>query len=49
MANQQLAKELHKPTFKKFEKRTYNVCGTDLADMQLNKFNRGFRFLLCVI
>ena len=27
-----------------------NIWGTDLADMQLiNKFNKGFRFLLCVI
>ena len=27
-----------------------NIWGTDLADMQLiNKFNKGSRFLLCVI
>ena len=27
-----------------------NIWGTNLADMQLiNKFNEGFRFLLCVI
>ena len=27
-----------------------NICGADLADLQLrNKFNKGFRFLLCVI
>ena len=27
-----------------------NIWGTDLADMQLiNEFNKGFRFLLCVI
>ena len=27
-----------------------NICGADLADMQLiNKFNKGFTFLLCVI
>ena len=27
-----------------------NICGVDLADMQLtSKFNKGFRFLLCVI
>ena len=27
-----------------------NVWGTDLADMQLtSKFNKGYRFLLCVI
>ena len=28
----------------------YNIWGADLADMQLlSKFNKGFRFLLCVI
>ena len=28
----------------------YNIWGVDLADMQLlSKFNKGFRFLLCVI
>ena len=27
-----------------------NICGADLADMHLiSKFNKGFRFLLCVI
>ena len=27
-----------------------NICGVDLADMQLlSKFNKGYRFLLCVI
>ena len=27
-----------------------NICGTDLADMQLiSKYNKGIRFLLCVI
>ena len=27
----------------------YNIWGADLADMQLiSKFNKGFRFLLCV-
>ena len=31
-------------------KKYTNVWGTDLADMQLiNKFNKGFRFLLCVM
>ena len=51
----QLANELHKPIIKKFEKRNVysrfrdNIWGTDLADMQLiSKFNKGFRFLLCV-
>ena len=40
----------------KLEKRTVysgfkdNIWGADLADMQLiSKFNKGFRFLLCVI
>ena len=27
-----------------------NICSADLTDMQLtSKFNKGFRFLLCVI
>ena len=54
--NIQLAKELHKPNIRKFEKGTVysgfrdNVWGADLADMQLiSKFNKRFRFLLCVI
>ena len=54
--NEKLAKELHKPIIRKFKKRKVysafkdNVWGADLADMQLiNKFNKGFRFLLCVI
>ena len=54
--NEQLAKELHKPIIRKFKKRKVysgfkdNIWGADLADMQLiNKFNKGFRFLLCVI
>ena len=54
--NIQLADELHKPIIKKFKKRKVyssfrdNIWGADLADMQLlNKFNKGFRFLLCVI
>ena len=52
----QLAEELHKPIIRKFKKRTVysgfkdNIWGADLADMQLiSKFNKGFRFLLCVI
>ena len=51
-----LAKEVHKPIIRKFNKRTVysrfkdNIWGADLADMQLiSKFNKGFRFLLCVI
>ena len=54
--NRQLAKELHKPIIKKFNKRKVyssfrdNIWGADLADMQLlSKINKGFRFLLCVI
>ena len=54
--NEQLAKELRKPIIRKFIKRTVysgfkdNIWGADVADMQLiRKFNKGFRFLLCVI
>ena len=54
--NIQLANELHKPIIKKFDKRKVyssfkdNIWGVDLADIQLlSKFNKGFRFLLCVI
>ena len=54
--NVQLANELHKPIIKKINKRKVyssfkdNIWGVDLADMQLlSKFNKGFRFLLCVI
>ena len=54
--NMQLADELHKPIIRKFKKRKVhssfrnNISGVDLADMQLlRKFNKGFRFLLCVI
>ena len=54
--NIQLANELHKPIIRKFEKRKVyssfrdNIWGVDLADVQLlSKFNKGFRFLLCVI
>ena len=53
--NIQLANELHKPIIKKFNSKVYpsfedNIWGVDLADMQLlSKFNKGFRFLLCVI
>ena len=55
ISNKELAEELHKP-IRKLEKRKAhcpfidNIWGTDLADMQLiSKFNKGFRFLLCVI
>ena len=54
--NQQLAEELHKPIIRKFKKRKIhaafkdNIWGADLADMQLlSRYNKGIRFLLCVI
>ena len=54
--NEQLANELHKPVIRKFEKRKVcstfkdNIWGIDLADMQLlSKYNKGIRFLLCVV
>ena len=54
--NEQLANELHKPIIRKFVKRKVystfkdNIWGVDLADMQLlSKYNKGIRFLLCVI
>ena len=53
---EQLAEQLQKPLIKKFKRRKLfssfkdNIWGADLADMQLiSKFNKGFRFLLCVI
>ena len=54
--NQQLADKLHKPIIRKFEKRKLysafkdNIWAEDLADMQLlSKYDKGIRFLLCVI
>ena len=54
--NIQLADEFHKPIIRKFKRRKVyssfrdNIWGVDLADMQLlSKFNKGFRFSLCVI
>ena len=54
--NQQLAEELHKPIIRIFEKRKVystfkdNIWGADLTDMHLlSKYNKGIRFLLCVI
>ena len=51
-SNEKLAKELHKPSVRKFKKRTVysgfkdNIWGADLADMQLiSTFYKGFRFL----
>ena len=56
ISNKEFAKELHKPIIRKFEKRKVhssfidNIWGTDLTDMLLiSKFNKGFRFSLCVI
>ena len=56
MLNKELAKELHKPIIRKCNKRKVhspfidNIWGAHLADMQLiSKFNKGFRFFLCVI
>ena len=54
--NEQLAKELQKPIIKNLKKRKVyswfkdNIWGADLADMKLiSKFNKAFRFLLCII
>ena len=51
-----LAEELQKSIIRKLKKKTVysgfkdNIYVADLADMQLiSKFNKGFRFLLCVI
>ena len=51
MSDQQLAEELHKPTFIKFKKgKVYStfidkICVAHLADTQLiSKFDKGFRF-----
>ena len=58
MQNDKLAKakELHKPIIRKIEKRKVhspfidNICGADLADIQLiSKLNKGFRILISVI
>ena len=56
MSSKELAKELHKPIIRKFNKRKVhsfyidNIWGADRADMQLiSKFNKGIRFLLCII
>ena len=56
LATYQLAEELHKPIIRKLKKKTVysrskdNIWDAHLADMQLiRKFNKGFRFLLCII
>ena len=54
--NGQITTQLQKLIIRKFKKITVysryrdNIWGADLADMQLiSKFDKGFRFLLCVI
>ena len=54
--NEQLAEELHKTIIRNFRKRKVysafkeKIWSADLVDMQLiSKFNKGVRFLLCVI
>ena len=54
--NEQLAEELRKAIIRKLKKRKVhaafkdNIWDVDLADMQLlSKYNKGTRFLLCVI
>ena len=56
LVNTQLAEELHNPIIKNFKRRKVyssfkdNIWGVDLADMQLiSKYNKGIRYLLCVI
>ena len=57
LATWQLAEALHKPIIIKFEKQKLhsssngNIWGVDLEDFikLINKYNKGFRFLLCVI
>ena len=54
--NEQLSEELHKPITRKLKRREVysafkdHIWAANLADMQLiSKFNKKFRFLLCVI
>ena len=56
ISDDELAKESHKPIIRNFNKRKVhspfidNIWGVDVGDMQLkDKFNKGFRFLLCAI
>ena len=56
MPNQQLANELHKQIIRKFKRCLVyssfkdNICGADLADMQLiSKYDKVIGFLLCFI
>ena len=55
-SNINLVSEIHKPIIRKFDKRKVyssyrdNIWGVDLADMRLvSKFNKGIKYLLCVI
>ena len=53
--NKDLAEESHKAVIRKLQKSKVHspfmdICGVNLTDMQLiSKFNKGVRFLLCVI
>ena len=54
--SKELTEELHKPILRKFQKRKVhsffrdNICDADVANIPLvSKFNKGFRYLLCVI
>ena len=56
ISNKPLVEELHKPVIKKLNKRkvhssfTDNIWDVHLPDMQLiSKFDKGFRFFICVI
>ena len=56
MFNQKIAKELHKPIIRIFEKgKVYsffkdNIQGEDLADKQvIGTYKEGIRLLLCVV
>ena len=56
MSGQQQAEELHKPIIRKLKNRKVHspfadkILVAELAYMQLiREFNKGFRFLLCVI
>ena len=56
ITNQEIAAESHKPIIRKLEKRKVyssfkdNIGAVDLVDMQLiSKFNKGLRFLLCIV
>ena len=49
MSNKELDEELRKLIIRKFKKRRVYSSFADLGDMQLiSKFNKRFRFLLCV-